>query len=123
DRPGSNSTVSPRLRLRSPPRPARPLHGAPARPHRQGPLTALTTTYPLDRSRRSPAMVRLPRLLFLSTALLATLALGACGADSAAERGKDDTLQVIATFSVINDIAGALGGEEVEVHSIVPIGV
>src|SRR5699024_6309956 len=49
--------------------------------------------------------------------------LGACGADSAAERGKDDTLQVIATFSVINDIAGALGGEEVEVHSIVPIGV
>lgn len=69
-------------------------------------------------------MERRRTLAPLGAAVAATLALSACGGgDSATDTAADGTLQVVATFSVIHDIAEAVGGENVDVHSIVPLGV
>lgn len=59
------------------------------------------------------------RLLAL---LAAASLLAACSSDATAD---DDAanLQVVTTFSIIGDIAAEIGGDEVTVHSIVPIGV
>lgn len=66
-------------------------------------------------------------------AILASLLLVACGTDndngsqnengSAKENGSnDEKIQVVATFSIIHDIINELGGDLVDVHSMVPIG-
>lgn len=61
--------------------------------------------------------------------VLATLLLVACGNDNEQsneqpENNDTDTdkIQVVATFSIIHDIINELGGDLVDVHSMVPIG-
>lgn len=61
-------------------------------------------------------------------ALVAVFALAACGDKKEAtdspksEESKSEKLQLIATFSIINDLLNEVGGDLVEVHSMVPIG-
>lgn len=54
------------------------------------------------------------------SALAGALVLSACSDADAGERGN---VQVVATFSIISDIAENIGGDGVDVHSIVPLGV
>lgn len=67
-------------------------------------------------------MTRRRNLIPLGVAMVAALVLGACGAESGTS-AEDDRLEVVATFSVLHDIAEAVGGDAVNVHSIVPLGV
>ncbi len=63
------------------------------------------------------------RTLAVVTAL-ALLTLTACSATDGASGSKNDgALRVVATFSIIGDVVTAIGGDLVEVHSIVPLGV
>ncbi len=61
--------------------------------------------------------------------ILATLFLVACGNDNEQgneptenDQGDADKIQVVATFSIIHDIINELGGDLVDLHSMVPIG-
>ena len=61
--------------------------------------------------------------------ILAVLFLAACSGDDEAkdstetkEGTNDEAIQVVATFSIIHDILQEVGGEHVDVHSMVPIG-
>lgn len=61
--------------------------------------------------------------------VLATLLLVACGNDKESDNEQSenndastDKIQVVATFSIIHDIINELGGDLVDVHSMVPIG-
>lgn len=60
-----------------------------------------------------------------ATAALLALCLSlslAWPAGAGAQAGNEDKLQVVATFSIIYDIVRVVGGDRVEVHSMVPIG-
>ncbi len=62
-----------------------------------------------------------------SAAVLLALSLASCSATAGDERAKTapDTnkLQVVTTFSILGDMVQAIGGDLVEIHSIVPLGV
>ena len=71
--------------------------------------------------RTSPARAGAAAVL---TAVLLTL--GACSSDDddGDRSGSEDSpVEVVATFSIIGDIVNEIGGDAVEVHSIVPLGV
>lgn len=55
-------------------------------------------------------------------AMLSVLLLAACGGDKEKPEKSSDKIQAIATFSIIHDIVSEIGGEHVDVHSMVPIG-
>lgn len=58
-------------------------------------------------------------------AILATLFLAACNNDTnekTNEKSNSDQLQIVATFSIVHDILNEVGGDRVDVHSMVPIG-
>lgn len=64
------------------------------------------------------------RHLIIAVAL--TLGLTGCGSatkDEVAPAGDSDKVQVVATYSILGDMAAVIGGEQVQVHSIVPLGV
>lgn len=57
-------------------------------------------------------------------ALIATMVLAACG-DTDKENGSgssDDPLQVITSFTILEDMVKQIGGDRVETHNLVPIG-
>lgn len=64
----------------------------------------------------------------LFSALLAAVMLTACGGNEssikkdAASKSDDEPLQVVTTFSILYDIVGEVGGDRVDIHSMVPIG-
>lgn len=67
----------------------------------------------------------MPRLRGRAVALLSALvlALAACSADAGVEPAAErPTLHVVTTFSILEDIVGVVGGDDVTVHSIVPRG-
>src|SRR5699024_5534115 len=54
-----------------------------------------------------------------------SIMLVACGGSEEAENdkeGKDDKLEVMASFTIISDMAREIGGDKVEVHNLVPTG-
>lgn len=54
---------------------------------------------------------------------IATIFLAACGGnEEQVEKQTTNKLQVVTTFSIIDDIVNNVGGERVETHSMVPIG-
>ena len=55
-----------------------------------------------------------------AAALCLTIAMGACGDPTA---GADDELRVVATTSILGDIAAGVVGDEGEVEVLIPIGV
>ncbi|MBM7600613.1 iron/zinc/copper transport system substrate-binding protein [Virgibacillus halotolerans] len=61
-------------------------------------------------------------------ALMAVIVLAACGGDDTSGKGKEDSgaagdkLQVVTSFSILNDMVKEIGGEHVDVHNLVPIG-
>ena len=54
--------------------------------------------------------------------LFAALFLVACSGNETTKEDTSGKLQVVATFSILHDIATQVGGEHVDVHSMVPIG-
>lgn len=62
------------------------------------------------------------------TALLAITLLAACGGNDKEEKKEegaeisDDALQVVTTFTLLEDMVKQIGGDNVEVHNLVPIG-
>lgn len=59
----------------------------------------------------------------LGLSLLAAFLLGACGnSPDNQESQTSDKLEVVATNSIIADLAENVGGEKINVHSIVPVG-
>src|SRR5699024_1991009 len=68
---------------------------------------------------------------FLSTIFVASMALfilAACGSGGSAkndeEKGAEDDgkLKVVASFTIISDMAREIGGDKVDVHNLVPTG-
>lgn len=55
-------------------------------------------------------------------AILASLFLVACSGDKVEKEGDSEKVKVIATFSIIHDLLNEIGGDLVDVHSMVPIG-
>ncbi|WP_328588784.1 metal ABC transporter solute-binding protein, Zn/Mn family [Siminovitchia acidinfaciens] len=56
---------------------------------------------------------------------LAVLLLAACGKSEDHEgnaSGKDNTLKVVTSFTIIEDLAREIGGDDVEIHNLVPTG-
>lgn len=54
--------------------------------------------------------------------LLAACGSSKSGADSSSADSGEEKLQVVATNSIIADMAKEIGGEQIELHSIVPVG-
>ncbi|MBW8350612.1 zinc ABC transporter substrate-binding protein [Bacillus sp. IITD106] len=52
---------------------------------------------------------------------LALLILSACGKDDVSSN-KNDKLKVVTSFTIIEDIAREIGGDDVEIHNLVPTG-
>ncbi|MBA2375141.1 MAG: zinc ABC transporter substrate-binding protein [Rubrobacter sp.] len=70
-------------------------------------------------------MKGLRRLIILPALLLAVGFVAACGSAGGGQEGgggEDGTMRVSATTSVIQDLAAQVGGDRVEVETIVPIG-
>lgn len=61
-------------------------------------------------------------VLAMTTVIAVALVLGALPFISAVGAQADDKLQVVATFSIVYDVVKTVGGERVEVHSMVPLG-
>ncbi|WP_024796962.1 metal ABC transporter solute-binding protein, Zn/Mn family [Tomitella biformata] len=61
------------------------------------------------------------KAIAVAIAAAAMLASAGCGANGAGGGG-GGRVQVVATFSIVADIAAAVGGDAVDVHSIVPLG-
>lgn len=55
----------------------------------------------------------------ISLALASTLVLGACGSTTAGSLPEGGKIDVVASTNVYGDIAKAIGGDQVEVHSII----
>ncbi|RST71771.1 zinc ABC transporter substrate-binding protein [Siminovitchia acidinfaciens] len=67
--------------------------------------------------------MRLVKRIF--TTGLAVLLLAACGKSEDHEgnaSGKDNTLKVVTSFTIIEDLAREIGGDDVEIHNLVPTG-
>lgn len=60
------------------------------------------------------------QLKIMTLSLLAVLTLAACGQKETAQT--DGKVQVVATNSIIADLAENIGGDKINVHSIVPVG-
>ena len=71
-------------------------------------------------------MKKVKGIVFSLLAISLMVVLGACGskASNETEKGKEgtDKLAVVTSFSIIHDIVLELGGDLVDVHSMVPIG-
>ncbi|MFS1514070.1 metal ABC transporter substrate-binding protein [Chengkuizengella sp. SCS-71B] len=61
-------------------------------------------------------------LLFSSLILIFLMGLVGCSTEESDNGTQGDELQVVATYSIIYDIVKNVGGDQVEVHSMVPIG-
>lgn len=61
---------------------------------------------------------------WLLMAILAVFILTACSNDAAPKEGSgtDKALQVVTSFTIIEDIAREIGGENIEIHNLVPTG-
>jgi len=59
---------------------------------------------------------------FSLLAVLSILMLSACSDDKASDKGKDGKLKVVTSFTIIEDMAREIGGDDVEIHNLVPTG-
>src|SRR5699024_10696493 len=57
-----------------------------------------------------------------ATALTAVGALALTGCGTTDDAADDDRLHVVSSFSILSDIVEEIGGEDVAVHNIVPVG-
>lgn len=65
--------------------------------------------------------MKLKNLVF-SMLCIFVLALSACSNGTDKKEEKSDKLQVVTTYSIIYDLVKNVGGDKVEIHSLVPIG-
>ncbi|MDN6161739.1 MAG: zinc ABC transporter substrate-binding protein [Atopostipes sp.] len=61
-------------------------------------------------------------LKYLATLSMMALLLTACGTDTEEEAGPDGKLKVVTSFTILSDIAEQIGGEDVDIHNLVPTG-
>lgn len=54
--------------------------------------------------------------------MITGIVLAACGTDDKKEKSDGEKVKIVATFSIIEDLIKEVGGDLVEVHSMVPIG-
>lgn len=79
--------------------------------------------------------MKMVRKFMLLSAMAALLVLAACGqansdksgavpasSDSASEPAKEGPLKIVTSFTILEDFAREIGGEDVEVHNLVPTG-
>jgi manganese transport system substrate-binding protein len=66
-----------------------------------------------------PAMKNLMKLFI--TSLIAIFILTGCS-ESKNEGNKEDKLQVVTTYSILYDIVKNIGGDQIEIHSLAPVG-
>lgn len=62
------------------------------------------------------------KIWLLSVISLLVFALVACSSGTNGNEANSDKLKVVTTYSIIYDIVNQIGGEKVEIHSLVPIG-
>lgn len=62
------------------------------------------------------------KIWLLSVISLLVFALVACSSGANGNEANSDKLKVVTTYSIIYDIVNQIGGEKVEIHSLVPIG-
>lgn len=57
-------------------------------------------------------------VVFLGTIFI----LAACGTNSSGKDNSDGKIQVVTTFTILEDMVNEIGGDQVEVYNLVPIG-
>lgn len=64
------------------------------------------------------------RITHVMSMLLAVLTLAACtGGDSTAnDETENDKLEVVTSFTILEDLASEIGGDDVNIHNLVPTG-
>ncbi|MBN8251080.1 metal ABC transporter substrate-binding protein [Priestia flexa] len=62
------------------------------------------------------------KIWLLSVISLLVFTLVACSSGTNGNEANSDKLKVVTTYSIIYDIVNQIGGEKVEIHSLVPIG-
>lgn len=64
------------------------------------------------------------RIVFLMSLMLTVLALAACtgGDNTANDKTEDGKLKVVTSFTIIEDLAREIGGDDVNIHNLVPTG-
>lgn len=63
-----------------------------------------------------------PARLFLVVCIGLVFALGGCGSEGTGDSGATGKIQAVATISVLQDLVQQVGGDRVEVSTIVPVG-
>lgn len=63
------------------------------------------------------------RLLAIAVLILGLSGCGSAAKDDSATAEDPDKVQVVATYSILGDMIAEIGGDHVQVHSIVPLGV
>ena len=64
------------------------------------------------------------KITYLIGLLMVVLVLNACSNESSAagEANEDDKLKVVTSFTILEDLAREIGGEDVDIHNLVPTG-
>ncbi len=64
------------------------------------------------------------RITYIMSLVITVLTLAACtgGDKTADDKGEDDKLEVVTSFTIIEDLAREIGGDDVSIHNLVPTG-
>lgn len=61
-------------------------------------------------------------LMSITMVVMVAILLSACGKASGSDESGDEKLKVVTSFTIIKDLAKEIGGDDVDVHNLVPTG-